>query len=92
MPLKTRLLKSSLQNKGFKAELGNHIFLCFETTNGNETNIWTKISHGKSEYDDNLLALVAKQLKLSKKQLLDLVNCPLSREDYEDILKQKGYV
>jgi len=33
---------------------------------------------------------MARQVSLTKKQFLDLVDCPLSREDYEKLLKAAG--
>lgn len=50
----------------------------------------TKLSHGKSEISDPLIVLMAKQVNLSKNQFMDLVNCPLSKEEYESILESKN--
>jgi hypothetical protein len=33
---------------------------------------------------------MARQVSLTKKQFVDLVDCPLTREAYEDILKKAG--
>lgn len=52
---------------------------------------YTKISHGNGDIEDYLIKQMAVQCKLSKQQFADLVNCPLSKEDYFKILKEKGY-
>lgn len=36
----------------------------------------TKISHGETEIGDGLIMAMSRQLKLSKSQFQDLVNCP----------------
>lgn len=52
----------------------------------------TKVSTGTSysELGDPLLAKIAKQLKVSKRQLTDLVNCPMSYDDYIEHLRMNG--
>lgn len=60
--------------------------------NGKKTSIFTKISHGKTEIGEPLLGMMAKQVKLSKEKFADLVNCPLSKERYLEMMKQQGYV
>src|SRR5205823_4623038 len=49
---------------------------------GKKTRIYTKVSHGEKEIPDNLLGAMARQLNLNKKQFLELVDCPLTREIY----------
>lgn len=51
----------------------------------------TKTSHGRGiDLGDNLLAQMARQVGLTKKQFLELVDCPLSRADYEALLRAAG--
>ncbi len=49
------------------------------------------MSHGtgKKIIDDYLLGLMAKQCKITKKQFLELIDCPLNRDDYETILQKQ---
>ena len=47
-------------------------------------------SHGKGELIDKIMHKIRGQLKLSEKDFKDLVACPLTYEDYLDILKRKG--
>ena len=56
------------------------------------TSVRTKTSHGGKEIDDNLLAQRAKQCKLTNKDFGLLVECPLSRDDYEAKLVIAGVV
>jgi hypothetical protein len=53
--------------------------------------LWTKLSHGSNkDLDDYLIKQMSYQCKLSKQQFADLVNCPLSNEDYKKILGEQG--
>ena len=92
LKIKTRKIALSLQNKGFEAEETHHTYFWFYH-NDQRTHIKTKISHGSNEYGDNLLSAMQKQLKLnSKKELLDLINCPMSQEDYIRLLTNKNEI
>lgn len=53
---------------------------------------YTKISHGNGDLNDFLIKQMSDQCKLSKQQFADLVNCPLSKEAYIEILREKGYL
>ena len=81
-------VESALSAKGFqRAEKDHHYFIYF-TTDGKKTTAKTKTSHSKKVKDipDNLLNQMAKQCFLTKTEFLNLVDCPLNREKYEDIL------
>lgn len=52
----------------------------------------TKVSHGKGDIGDYLIKRMSVQCKLDKKEFIDLVNCPLSKEDYLEILGKKGFL
>lgn len=89
--LKTVKIKSSLIKKGFtEANDKDHVVFQYLNNNGQKTTAWTKYSHGKTDVGDPLIRLMAKQTQLSKKQFEDLVNCPMSKEDYKHILIEKG--
>jgi hypothetical protein len=85
---KAREIKDSLIKKGFISVQRDHTYL-FLYVDGRKSSIHTKISHGIKEYGDNLLSLMSRQLHLSTKQLDDLLDCPLSYDDYLSILKDK---
>mgnify|MGYP001568389628 FL=1 len=47
-------------------------------------------SHGKGDIPSVVVNKIRGQLKLSQKDFLELINCPLIYEGYLSILKQKG--
>ena len=88
---KAQEIKEGLTKKGFVAVQRDHTYLFFSVA-GRKSGIHTKISHGIKEYGVNLLSFVAKELKLSPKQLADLLDCPMSYEDYLTVLKEKKII
>ena len=86
---KAREIKEGLTKKGFAAVQRDHTYLFF-SVEGRKSGVHTKISHGNKEYGDNILSLVARQLRITTKQLDDLLDCPMSYEDYLAILRTKN--
>jgi len=94
MPIDKRQIESSLLSKGFIREDTHHRYFYHEI-NGKRTGISTYTSHGSKpkEYDDNLLKMMKKQMKLdSIGQVRDLLLCPMSGNDYNQKLKDKGII
>jgi hypothetical protein len=91
MPRKKIDVESALKKKGFSQTEGDHHWFVYVTIEGKKTTARTKTSHSQKMKDisDNLLSQMAKQCKLSKRDFLDLIDCPLSREAYEEILKEQ---
>lgn len=85
---KSRKIQSSLSSKGFNQSTTDHFWYVLYI-NGKKTSIRTKVSFGKQEYNDSLLSKMAGQLRISKGQLLDLIDCPLGHKEYCDILMKK---
>ena len=87
-PRKTKELDKQLRKKGFVANKRDHTYyyLCYK---GKKTSIYTKLSHSISEYSDNLLGQVARQLQLSNSELDGLFDCPFKYEDLIEKLKAK---
>jgi len=56
------------------------------------TRIFTFYSHGTHECNDRLLGKMAKQLKLSRAQLDDLIDCTLGEEAYVKMLRERGEI
>ena len=88
---KSRALKTGLLNKGFRVYEGDHHFL-FLYIGGKKTAVRTRISHGSKEYGDNLLSLVARQLHLTKDELMNLIDCPMTHNEYVATLKRNGHI
>jgi hypothetical protein len=82
-------VESGLCRKGFEpAKAGaNHRDFIYRTLAGQKARARTHTSHGKGfDIDDHLLAQMARQCGLTRKQFLGRLDCPLSREEYEKIL------
>ncbi len=52
--------------------------------------LMTKRSQGRGEVKGNIPHLIRQQLRLNEQQFRDLIACPLDREGYVTILKEKG--
>lgn len=92
MPRKQDDVEKSLLKKGFLAGGGDHNFFIYHSKVGKKTIVRTKTSHGGKDVDDNLLSQMAKQCKLTNKDFGRLIDCPLSRDDYEALLVAAGHV
>lgn len=83
-------VRQNLLKKGFVEIQGaNHILYEFER-NGTVTEIRTFMSRNNQDINDYLIIKMKNQLYLDKKDFLDLIDCPLSEEDYIKILKDKN--
>ena len=89
-------IASSLKRKGFVLDTKkgrDHDYYIFEHP-GLTTQVYTKLSRGSGykTYQSKLLGDVSTQLKLTNPQLLQLIDCPMSAEDYVNVLKDKGVI
>lgn len=50
----------------------------------------TKISHGSKDIDNYLIKQMYVQCHLDKNDFLDLAKCPLSKQDFIEILNKQG--
>ncbi len=88
---KVRDIRRSLLVKGFEQQLTHHEMFWL-IVNGKRTSVRTRLSHGAREYDDRLLSLMARQLHLSRREFDQLLDCPMSAEDYLRLLIDRGLV
>jgi hypothetical protein len=88
-PRSARIIRGSLLRKGFIEEMTHHLFFWLHV-DGHRTDVYTFISHGAKECDDIILGRMAKQLMLTRAQLNDLIDCPMSPEEYVEILGKRG--
>lgn len=81
-------IDSALQRKGFVKDEGDHSYYIYWNISGKKTIRKTKMSHGTShkEIGDPLLGQMARQLGLTKKDFLQLVDCTIDQEMYEKIV------
>jgi len=87
----THELESALNSKGFVALEAGHIWYRLHD-GGKRTHIRTKISHGIREYGVELLKNVAWQMHLTHRELDDFVVCPLTREGYIALMRERGHL
>ncbi len=84
--LKTQQVERALVSKlGFEITETRH--RVFRLWLDGQLVVRTYISHGERELSAFHAAQMAKQVQLSKEQFFDAVNCPLSQEEYYDILR-----
>ena len=89
--LKIKDIVSSLIKKGFK-EVNTHHEMFWYHCEGKKTSIRTRVSHSDSEIGDNLIAQMARQVNLSKSQFNDLIEFPLTEEQYKQLLIDKKII
>lgn len=91
MPRDREEVRAGLLKKGFYHEDGDHDYYFLEA-HGLKRAVFTKLSRGSSyrTLDDSILALICRQLHLTKKELMALIDCPMSHEDYLKNLSERG--
>jgi len=93
MPAARDEIEAALKKKGFVLNDGDHRYFRLHV-DGRATAIFTKTSHGNKykTLGDALVAAMAKQLKLTKKQFGDLVDCRMSGDAYLQALHDQSIV
>ncbi len=89
---KAKKIEKNLLKKGFKKRDGKkHSLYVFHYSDGTKTGMKTIMSHKTPGRDigDTLLSSMAKQVGLTLEQFLNLVDCPLSRDAYETLIRGK---
>ena len=93
MPRKARRIEAALLAKGFQRTDAKHRKFGYVSTRGIESRIRTLLSHGGNrDIDDRLLATMARQCGLSRREFMQLIDCSLSQEEYESILVERGAI
>jgi hypothetical protein len=89
----SRDIERALLAKGFRHQMSDHRRLILYSGD-RMTSVRTKISHSAKDYGDDLLGAIQKQLRLQgeKRKFQDLLECPMSGEDYLAYLTKKGEV
>ena len=85
-----RIIDAALRKKDFlKSDDSDHLVYRLFSDNG-ELLARTKISHGMmgSTISATLISCMARQLHLTKKQFLDLIDCTLDEEVYRGIIQE----
>ena len=93
MPRKARLVERGLSRKGFRIVNRRHRWVEYDNLDGTHGRIKTIMSHGSDrDINDRLLAQMARQLHLSRREFDDLIDCDLSQADYEAMMRRDGFI
>ncbi len=85
MPVSVRKLDHILVNVlGFERRMGRHQIYILRT--GEKQVARTLISHGVREIGDELLSLIARQMRITPVQLKKIISGELGRTDYYHLL------
>lgn len=88
-------VRKALKKKGFSEEKDrDHVYLRLYYQ-GKKTSLYTKCSHGKDGDDvgDKIVSAMKLQLGLeNRRQVADLVNCPMTETSYLEIQKESGRI
>ncbi len=87
---KAKEVSSALLKKGFRKSEGHHHF--YEYSYGDKIVAKTRMSHNDQEIDDWLISKMHKQCGISKKKFIGLVDCSVTKDDYETELKNRGII
>jgi predicted RNA binding protein YcfA (HicA-like mRNA interferase family) len=86
-------VESALLKKGFRKADGDHHWFVYWSLDGRKTTVRTKTSHGSTkDLGDGLLKEMARQTRIQKAEFLNLVDCPMSQQQYDKILNDAGHV
>ncbi len=83
MSMDARVVASALKRKGFEIDKRDHFYYLYRRLDGALSPVRTKISHGEKEIGTPLIAMMARQIRLSKSDFASFVECSLDREIYE---------
>jgi len=83
---KANKVMKSLKKKGFVESNSDH--KRFELFYQGKLVLSTKTSHNNQDIGDALIKSMSHQCKLSKTDFFNLINCPLSKEEYIKKLKE----
>lgn len=94
MQVDKRKIESSLPSKGFVIDETHHTYFYHEYQ-GKRSGAYTYTSHGSKykSYGESLLKRMKKELRLDTiRQVVDLIDCPITEDGYNQILKNKGII
>ncbi len=86
-------VNKNLPKKGFRQETSGHHIYFYHEYEGQETGVYTYISHAVKQKDisGDLLLSMRKQLRLeSIKEAVDLIVCPMDKEAFNQTLIKNG--
>ncbi|MBM3235335.1 hypothetical protein FJZ31_03440 [Candidatus Poribacteria bacterium] len=87
--MKVREVLNLFEKLGMEVQEGRDTIAKFRYKG--EVLVRTKVPHKRGELKGNLPYFVRQQLRLNDTQFRQFIDCTLYREDYEQILQEKGY-
>ena len=87
--LYSKSIKRNLVKKGFRESNTDHKRYYYYSTEGKKTDIRTKLSHGDKTISKDLIAKMAKQIKLTNGEFVRFASCDISQEEYEEIVNSR---
>jgi molybdopterin-guanine dinucleotide biosynthesis protein A len=82
----------ALVSKGFCRSEGKHHTMFHLVANEKRTSIRTRLSHGQRKVDDWLQRQIARELHISKRDLLRFIDCEISQQEYVGMMIEKGHI
>lgn len=83
---------AALEKKGFEKREGRDYNFRFHTQEGVPTGVKTRVPKGRGDLQPWEVRGLRKDLGLSQDELLDLIDCPLTREGLERLLRNRGLI
>lgn len=80
----TRAIIAALRSKGAEVRHSHHAMVT-KRIDG-VTVVITRVSHGRKDVPKGVMKAIAKQCHLTLPQFLDLVDCPLSQADWDELI------
>lgn len=92
MRVAARDVKAALLRKGFTSRESHHTYFHF-IHNGRDIGVTTKLSHGEREIGSPLISRMRMQMRLPSNAAFEqFVDCALSQDAYEQILRDQGLI
>lgn len=93
MPIEREKIRAALIQKGFRERIAKHDYYHLYV-GGKKSAVFTFLSQGSGyrEYSNELVGVVAHQMRLTNKELTQFVECPLTAEKYLELLRQRGHL
>ena len=87
-------VESALLSKGFRESNKGHHYFIYWSRDKKKSRCQTMTSHSQKEKVLGVARLgqMAQQCGLNSTEFKDLIECPLDRGTYEDLLKKRGRV
>jgi hypothetical protein len=92
MPIERNEVIRALTAKGFELEEGTRHTKLRLSVDGKRTSVGTLLSRGTQSRDlgEPMVAAIAREVRLSKAELVRLVECSLSGAAYVELLRGRG--